>query len=110
MLLSAFNGEEWQLNIVELSLLDQGYYEASLDVICGRVELGLEPHTLVEEGVRAFEELWLQWERYHVGNPGQASLVGLLLAWLDLVPIKRLSKAGRGGALEGIDLSLLWLY
>jgi hypothetical protein len=68
VLLSAFNGEEWQLNIVELSLLDQGYYEAALDVIRGRVELGIEPHTLVEGGGRIFEELWLQWERYHVGN------------------------------------------
>ena len=33
-------------------------------------ELGIEPHTLVNNGDKIFEDLWLKWERYHVTNRG----------------------------------------
>lgn len=68
VLLSAYNGLEWQLNIVDLCLLDKRYYKAALDVIRGRVELGIEPHSLIADGNKIFENMWLQWDRYHVSN------------------------------------------
>ena len=47
ILLSAYNGEEFQLNIVDLTNLDRKHYIAALSVIRGRVELGIEPHTVL---------------------------------------------------------------
>lgn len=71
VLLSAYNGEEWQLDIVDLSLLDRDYYTAALLVIRGRTELSVEPHTLIEDGSRHFGELWDRWERLHVKKQGK---------------------------------------
>ncbi|MBB5349582.1 hypothetical protein JWG42_14350 [Desulfoprunum benzoelyticum] len=68
VLLSAYNGDAWQLNIVDLCVLDKSNYKAALDVIRGRVELYIEPHTLIANGDRIFEELWHSWQRYHVEN------------------------------------------
>ena len=70
VLLSAYNGNDFQLNIVDLCNLDRGYYQAALAVIRGRVELGTEPQNLLEDGDRFFCELWKRWERYHVANRG----------------------------------------
>ena len=36
VLLSAYNGEAWQLNVVDLCVLDKNNYKAALDVIRGR--------------------------------------------------------------------------
>lgn len=52
VLLSAYNGEAWQLNVVDLCVLDKSNYKAALDVIRGRVELYIEPHTLIANGIR----------------------------------------------------------
>ena len=70
VLLSAYNGNAFQLDIVDLCNLDKEHYAAALGVIRGRVELGIEPHTLVNNGDKIFEDLWLKWERYHVTNRG----------------------------------------
>jgi len=72
VLLSAYNGNDFQLNIVDLCNLDRGYYQAALAVIRGRVELGIEPQTLLENGDQVFSELWQKWERYHVENRGRS--------------------------------------
>lgn len=70
VLLSAYNGGDYQLNIVDLCNLDRGYYQAALAVIRGRVELGIEPHNLLANGDEVFRELWQQWHRLHVTNRG----------------------------------------
>ena len=70
VLLSAYNGADFQLNIVDLANLDRGYYQAALAVIRGRVEVGTEPQNLLENGSKVFRDLWKQWERYHVSNRG----------------------------------------
>lgn len=69
-LLSAFNGRCFQLDIVDLCTLDCRHYEAALAVIRGRVELGIEPHGLIDDGDRIFTRLWEQWQRIHVANRG----------------------------------------
>lgn len=70
VLLSAYSGDEFQLDIVDLTNLDRKNYIAALSVIRGRVELGIEPHTVIEQGDKIFQELWLKWERYNVKNRG----------------------------------------
>ena len=70
VVLSAFNGTDYQLNIVDLCNLDRENYQAALDVIRGRVELGIEPHNLLVNGDQIFLELWQQWQRLHVSNRG----------------------------------------
>ncbi len=68
VLLSAYNGEAFQLNVVDLGNLDQKHYQAALSVIQGRVELHKEPQNMIENGSSVFKNLWRQWQAYHVCN------------------------------------------
>jgi len=68
VLLSAYNGDDWQLDVTDLCALDQNYYPAAITVIRGRAELREEPQELVKNGNKLFKELWKQWDRYHVAN------------------------------------------
>ena len=71
VLLSAYNGEDFQLDIVDLGLLDEKYYFAALAVIRGRTEHRTEPHTLISGGDKIFQELCRIWKGYHVQRRGQ---------------------------------------
>lgn len=71
VLLSAYNGEEWQLDITDLGILSSDYYEAALVVIRGRTELMIEPHKLIENSEAIFHRLWDLWQAYHVNNRGK---------------------------------------
>ena len=66
VVLSAYNGSDWQLDITELCLLDPRYYQAALHVIRGRVERGIEPHKLLPDGDQVFSRIWDRWIRYHL--------------------------------------------
>jgi hypothetical protein len=68
VLLSAYNGSEFQLDITDLCLLDETYYNCAMIVIRGRVETRIEPHELIKDGSLVFEQLWNQWRGYHVAN------------------------------------------
>jgi len=68
VLLSAYNGSEFQLDVTDLCCISREYYEASLNVIRGRVELRTEPHTLIENGNIIFSDLWEKWSRYSLEN------------------------------------------
>ena len=70
VLLSAYNGADFQLDIVDLCNLDRVYYQAALAVIRGRVELREEPQNFVENGDEVFRDLWHRWQRLHVSNRG----------------------------------------
>jgi hypothetical protein len=72
MLLSAYNGDEFQLNIVDLRLLDETLYRDAITVIRARVELNIEPHVLMDGLDLIFKGLWQQWKHYHVSNRGKA--------------------------------------
>lgn len=61
VLLSAYNSYVWRLPVTELRLLDWTYYDAAMRVIAGRVELGIEPHTLVDNGDALFSGLAREW-------------------------------------------------
>ncbi|WP_020678112.1 DUF7673 family protein [Geopsychrobacter electrodiphilus] len=71
VLLSAYNGEEWQLDITDLGVLSSDYYLAALAVIRGRTELMIEPHKLIENGEAIFDRLWDLWQAFHVKNRGK---------------------------------------
>lgn len=68
VVLSAYNGNEWQLDITDLCCLDDDHYAAALAVIRGRAEIRTEPHLLIENGDAVFRRLWEQWSRYHIDN------------------------------------------
>lgn len=68
VVLSAYNGDEWQLDVTDLCILDQEHLNAAMAVIQGRAEIRTEPHLLIEHGDRLFHQLWKQWSRYHIDN------------------------------------------
>ncbi len=68
VLLSAYNGQNWQLAITDLSLLDPGLLDRSLLVISARARFGIEPHTLIDNGDRLFNRLGSKWQRYRIDN------------------------------------------
>jgi len=70
VLLSAYNGNDFQLDIVDLCNLDRRHYQAALAVIRGRVELREEPQNYAANGDMVFRDLWQQWQRLHVTNRG----------------------------------------
>ncbi|KAB0669027.1 hypothetical protein F6V30_14415 [Oryzomonas sagensis] len=62
-ILSAYNGDSFQLDVSGLCNLDNDNYETVLKVIRGRFEVGREPHEMVSDGGKIFRALWTQWER-----------------------------------------------
>ena len=68
VLLSAYNGDSFQLSIPDLCILDPNNYQAALVVIQGRCQGIAEPHELIPNGSRIFEELCADWAGYHLQN------------------------------------------
>lgn len=66
VLLSTYNGSEFQLDIVDLGRLDAELYSHALVVIRGRIELNIEPQMTFANEDKRFEHLWAQWRDYHV--------------------------------------------
>lgn len=71
VLLSVYNGEEYQLNLVDLGRLDLQLYNDAITVIRARTELRIEPQELMHSLDLIFKELWQQWQCYHVKNRGK---------------------------------------
>ncbi|AMO55964.1 hypothetical protein [Endozoicomonas montiporae] len=68
VLLSAYNGSEWQLNVTDLCHLDQLNMFHAMTVIQGRASLMREPQEGIENGDDIFMDLWKRWERYNINN------------------------------------------
>lgn len=75
VLLSAYNGSEWQLDITDLNNLGRFHFEAAMTVIRGRHDTWAEPHTLIPNGPMIFDELWKQWSGLHVAERGEVDCV-----------------------------------
>uniref|UniRef100_C6DZ80 DUF7673 domain-containing protein n=1 Tax=Geobacter sp. (strain M21) TaxID=443144 RepID=C6DZ80_GEOSM len=71
VLLSAYNGSEWQLDITDLNNLDRNNFEAAMTVIRGRHDTWTEPHSVIQNGSRIFDGLWKKWFRWHVAERGK---------------------------------------
>jgi len=61
VLLSCYNGDSFQLDVVDLCNLDQENYEIAITIIRGRYEVRCEPQDMIENGSKIFRELWDQW-------------------------------------------------
>ncbi len=61
VLLSAYNGNRFQLDVTDLCNLDNESYLYALAVIRGRYEVGCEPHEMIPNGSSVFGLLWNQW-------------------------------------------------
>ena len=68
VLLSAYNGQEWQLNVTDLCFLDPVNMHHAMMVIQGRVGLMREPQEGINNGDEIFSELWKQWQRFNIDN------------------------------------------
>lgn len=66
VLLSAYNGHDYHLDITELCRLDQHYYESAMRVIDLRCRLRIEPHVLIQNGDEVFQKLAADWRHLHV--------------------------------------------
>lgn len=66
VLLSTYNGFEFQADLAGLSSLDGKNFSLALAVIQGRYDTGREPHMMVGNGNEIFRSLWAQWFRLHV--------------------------------------------
>lgn len=70
VLLSLYNGSAWHMDLSDLGVLDLRYLQYALIAIRGRVVLMREPHRVIDNGDRIFDqlcELWQHlntWERY----------------------------------------------
>ena len=71
VLLSAYNGYDYQVDIAGMCNLDEANHDAVMTVIQGRYDTGKEPHTLIENGGKIFEGLWHDWHRLHVEERGK---------------------------------------
>ena len=62
VILSAFNGDSFQLDVAGLSNLSPRAYEIAITVIRGRYDTGREPHEMINDGNKIFRALWQQWK------------------------------------------------
>lgn len=72
VLLSAYKGSEFQLDLAGMANLDRGNFELAMTIIRGRYETGREPHRLIADGSCVFGELWATWSPLHVSERGKA--------------------------------------
>lgn len=71
VLLSAYNGFAFQLDVAEMQLLDRQNFELAMIVIRGRYDCNLEPHHAVPGSDQAFSEMWDRWKSQHVEERGK---------------------------------------
>ena len=61
VLLSSYNSYDFHLNVTNLLNLDQRGLEAALSLIEHRIHSRVEPHKVIEDGDRQFQELIKKW-------------------------------------------------
>lgn len=76
LLLSTYDGGNFQLSVTELCDLDREYFPAAITVIRGRRDTGIEPQLLIENGEQQFKDLCNRWERLHLSNRAKPSCPG----------------------------------
>lgn len=71
VLLSAWNGYVWQLDIPDLCYLDYDLLEQALIVIWGRVMLMKEPQEVILEGNAVMKRIAAQWQHLNTERRGE---------------------------------------
>lgn len=62
VLLSAYNGDHYQLDVTDMRVLSRENHDYAMAVIQGRYDTNLEPHNFVVNGDQIFKDLCC---RYH---------------------------------------------
>lgn len=57
VLLSAYNGDDYQLNVTDMRVLSRENHDYAMTVIQGRYDTNLEPHNVIENGDQIFRDL-----------------------------------------------------
>jgi hypothetical protein len=73
VVLSAYNGDSFQLDVASMGTLDREHFEQALILIRGRYDTGIEPHSVIPDGSAVFRALWDQWMRLDVEYRGLPS-------------------------------------
>lgn len=68
VVLSAYNGREFQLDVTDLGNLDQHYRGLAVTVIIGRNSLQVGPEEVTVDGKESLDEISRRWERLRVTN------------------------------------------
>ena len=68
VLLSAYNGNHFQLDITDLCNLDETNMVHAMNIIVGRKIHWKEPHTLLKNGNELFDKLHDKYLMLHIGN------------------------------------------
>lgn len=68
VVLGLYNGNAWHVNLIDLCVLDIDYFRDCIIAIRGRYEFGREPHEVINNGGRLFEQLQDDWQQYSVKN------------------------------------------
>jgi hypothetical protein len=71
VLLSAYNGDAFQLDVSSLCNLDRFNIVLAMAVIQGRYHTYKEPHSLILNGDQIFADLWNHWRNLHVEQRGK---------------------------------------
>ena len=68
VLLSLYDGSNWNMNLTDLCVLDFGLFAQALIAIRGRVTVFEEPHNVIENGSQIFANLEKQWQHLHTSK------------------------------------------
>lgn len=70
VLLSCYNGYDFQCDLTDLNNLDRANFELAIVVIRGRRDTGKEPHQVIDKGSEIFLQLREDWISLHVAERG----------------------------------------
>ncbi|WP_224981281.1 DUF7673 family protein [Geomonas agri] len=71
VLLSCYNGYDFQANLTDLNNLDRSDFELAITVIRGRRDTCYEPHQVIDNGSEIFLQLREDWIHLHVAERGK---------------------------------------
>tara|TARA_R110001592_G_scaffold221139_2_gene475826 strand:+ start:33372 stop:33884 length:513 start_codon:yes stop_codon:yes gene_type:complete len=66
VLLSAYNGNNYQVDLTDLCHLDESNFQHAMAIIQGRVFCSREPHSMIENGAKIFDALEEKWGNLNV--------------------------------------------
>jgi hypothetical protein len=73
VLLSAYNGDEFQLDLASMGNFDEKNFELAMLIIRGRYDTRHEPHEMIRNGSRVFGDLWNARFALNVGERGKVA-------------------------------------
>ncbi|WP_448215276.1 DUF7673 family protein [Endozoicomonas sp. 2B-B] len=68
VLLSAYNGQDWQLDVTDLCELDNQNMIYAMNVLSLRRSVWEEPQYMIENGDKIFQSIAERWKRYRIDN------------------------------------------